>query len=1074
MYRSSPTHSPNLPHSPALHRLSSRPSSRRCSLLSFGTRARIHPVLLIPVFLFGALFSPFASSPELPEPVYRPQDYQWSAKDVFAEPDAPPLVKERVGEDYDAGRGAGRRNGMSEEERVLARAKHGEGADDWEWWDPYTALDADASSIPTSLYLTHAGLLYYPTSPSLIPALDPAPAFPAAKPYVPPRGSRPRQIDEGLTLPLPAPEDWLAPGDIFKAFSVRANALGRAQNPADLHAPLPPAPPRGLHPQGARREALQARERPQNQPGNNRQAAQRDGKDRKLGANAAAMQRALKEGRPFVPGKPAELVEAEKAHEKQLEEVRKAEQDKKVKEVTWEQVADVKQEEDEDEDEVLALQEDEEEADDELMDEEDEDVSALDAYEPGADADLDDSAILDAIRALTPEERQFLTPDEQDLIAEIESRAQGRNARAPRKDFRNRGTKMVKKEAPRAPPPKPVFNPLQAAPQRGERRGLKKRALVEDVAGEEVMTTSEPADVDVPNSASTPSSSDSESATSIARRALIEDLDSPSLSTSDSSSTPASTTPTDRLHPIAHLISRAEDEWEQMLRRQSQTLEQAVQEYERRYGMKPPVGFDSWWRYAMQNRVVLVDEYDQIHDDLLPFRSLSPSELRRRASSLQKDASLPWHKHTFGLRVKSGVVSKVSGAGGGEGGARGEDLMDLLGEFSEMLPDLDLRFAGGDEAMVVISGEARERHEEYARDGRFLGESASYEVLEPTGYSPWDSLCRPNSTARRAAQALPTAAPSAGPNLRSFVSIEHSAAVDLCEHPELRELNGVTSWSGPRPYLLYPIFSFAKTSVHADLLVPSISNDFYTEVGRDPTWEQKKHNRVLWRGENTGAWHAKGSGWKNTQRARLVALANSREGISLVHFADPASDDALRLASAATSSLTAHYLDIAYSGRPIQCSAKDKTCANLQWDPSLRWEKEMPPEEENGYKYVVDVDANYQSGRFKRLMSSRSLVFKSTIFPEWWSRRIMPWYHYIPIKSDYSDLLDVAAFFIGAPDGTGAHDQLAKRLAANGKTWADTHWREADMAAYMFRLYLEYARLIGRDEKNPHSMDYVA
>ena len=43
---------------------------------------------------------------------------------------------------------------------------------------------------------------------------------------------------------------------------------------------------------------------------------------------------------------------------------------------------------------------------------------------------------------------------------------------------------------------------------------------------------------------------------------------------------------------------------------------------------------------------------------------------------------------------------------------------------------------------------------------------------------------------------------------------------------------------------------------------------------------------------------------------------------------------------------------------------------------------------------------------------------------------------YVPIKSDYSDLTDAAAFFIGAPDGTGSHDNLAKKLALNGKKWA--------------------------------------
>lgn len=52
---------------------------------------------------------------------------------------------------------------------------------------------------------------------------------------------------------------------------------------------------------------------------------------------------------------------------------------------------------------------------------------------------------------------------------------------------------------------------------------------------------------------------------------------------------------------------------------------------------------------------------------------------------------------------------------------------------------------------------------------------------------------------------------------------------------------------------------------------------------------------------------------------------------------------------------------------------------------------------------------------------------------------------YVPIKSDYSDLTDAAAFFIGAPDGTGAHDALAEKIALNGKKWAAEHWREADM-----------------------------
>lgn len=52
---------------------------------------------------------------------------------------------------------------------------------------------------------------------------------------------------------------------------------------------------------------------------------------------------------------------------------------------------------------------------------------------------------------------------------------------------------------------------------------------------------------------------------------------------------------------------------------------------------------------------------------------------------------------------------------------------------------------------------------------------------------------------------------------------------------------------------------------------------------------------------------------------------------------------------------------------------------------------------------------------------------------------------YVPIKQDYSDLHDVAAYFIGAPDGSCSHDEVAEQIASNGKAWARDHWREVDL-----------------------------
>mgnify|MGYP002477515418 CR=1 FL=1 len=128
-------------------------------------------------------------------------------------------------------------------------------------------------------------------------------------------------------------------------------------------------------------------------------------------------------------------------------------------------------------------------------------------------------------------------------------------------------------------------------------------------------------------------------------------------------------------------------------------------------------------------------------------------------------------------------------------------------------------------------------------------------------------------------------------------------------------------------------------------------------------------------------------------------------------------------------------------------------------------------------------------------MSTNSLVLKSTVFPEWYQDRIQPWVHYVPVKTDYTDLHPILAFFKGAPeDGRGGHDALAERIAAQGKQWAEENWcvllllvlaacarahsptslthspfflprrRWVDMQAYLLRLLLEYARLVNRDD----------
>jgi hypothetical protein len=82
----------------------------------------------------------------------------------------------------------------------------------------------------------------------------------------------------------------------------------------------------------------------------------------------------------------------------------------------------------------------------------------------------------------------------------------------------------------------------------------------------------------------------------------------------------------------------------------------------------------------------------------------------------------------------------------------------------------------------------------------------------------------------------------------------------------------------------------------------------------------------------------------------------------------------------------------------------------------------------------------------------------------------MPWYHYVPLKVDYTDLYDLMAFFSGDLDRKNNNDDLAKQIAYNGRDWTKDHWRWEDMQTYAFRLYLEWARVANPDQSD---IDYL-
>lgn len=110
------------------------------------------------------------------------------------------------------------------------------------------------------------------------------------------------------------------------------------------------------------------------------------------------------------------------------------------------------------------------------------------------------------------------------------------------------------------------------------------------------------------------------------------------------------------VHPISLLLDNAESKYRAKLTAQSTSLSAAVSEYTRRHNRPPPKGFDDWYRFAAQNNVVMIDEFDGIVKDLAPFWNLTGLEMRRRANQV---LSLELQMHVLSTIPKAGSIPRV-------------------------------------------------------------------------------------------------------------------------------------------------------------------------------------------------------------------------------------------------------------------------------------------------------------------------------------------------------------------------------------------------------------------------------
>ncbi|KAF2454045.1 hypothetical protein BDY21DRAFT_387729 [Lineolata rhizophorae] len=537
--------------------------------------------------------------------------------------------------------------------------------------------------------------------------------------------------------------------------------------------------------------------------------------------------------------------------------------------------------------------------------------------------------------------------------------------------------------------------------------------------------------------------------------------------------------------PIDDLIRNARDELDALLAKESSNVKDAARRYRERRGRHPPPGFDAWVDFALANNATLVEDFfDQIHHDLGPFWGVEPATLRWQARSFQ---------HT--ISVRNGSASFRS-----DRDRRWMVLWhNLTNSVARHLPDLDMPINVMDESRLLVKWEAIEGHMARERASRVLAPVENVTdgypqlpepVLDPEPFDarwistgPYWALardtCPPGSDARNAEPPTNTSGPPPMPE--GFPAHSYSGYVqnwtlakDPCAIPHIQEMHGtfIEPISLKTSKELFPMFGGSKLPMNNEILIPPAmywtEDPFYSggEEDHGGPWAEK-HSKMMWRGAGTGGRNKK-ENWTRFQRHRFLSMVNGTSVRQAELSADPPPNFEL-------PSYTHYPLGAVEDGGSLGAwvdtfsdtgfvhlvcfpAQGNKHCPYT--DPYFAVRQGMDMAAQYAYKYLPDLDGNSFSGRYRGFLRSNALPVKATIYAEWHDSRLVPWLHFVPMDNSFVDVYGIMDYFLGVDGVRPGHDAAARTIAEDGQAWANRVLRREDMQIYVYRLLLEYARVL--------------
>ncbi|KAF4997081.1 hypothetical protein FGRMN_4112 [Fusarium graminum] len=558
-------------------------------------------------------------------------------------------------------------------------------------------------------------------------------------------------------------------------------------------------------------------------------------------------------------------------------------------------------------------------------------------------------------------------------------------------------------------------------------------------------------------------------------------------------------------HPVNDFIYRANIRHNRWMAEASMSgsLSVAHKIYKDRHdGRDPPPAFKDW--YDLAKDTAIIDRFDQIDQDLAPFRAIPPRELRERASLLAGMTGV----HTIG--IKNGNASRLPEIAGHDAEML-DDLVTTMNKFAKFLPDMLFPVNLETTPRILPSWETANGQKrgdlaplvnlisKRSIEGEDAGDDSKAKPLETPMPHPLPALPKYPQTERQLTispanyRQMQVEACPPGSNTRinphwnigefcascvrrhskAQLMVNWERSLQYCFQPDLKYLHGM-SLSSPHTEPireLMPLFGPSKSEPFQDILIPLSQPD---DDKKDLSWNfDRRYDSLFWRGQ-TGHETISDQALRGNHKFRLLHMLGNRNPKDEVTMILPTADDPPKYHHEKVPIAEANLVMPMSVGMNDYTGCLGRNCEPLrQTYPIVDEARDQEPLE---FRYILLLDQdNGPSPDLLRVLRSQSVPFISTIFRTWYSDRLAPWLHFVPIDTRYQGLHSTLTYFTGTQkkahlNGRDTDMEAQTKdgawIAQQGAKWAKAVLNKKDREVYLFRLLLEWGRLIddNRDE----------